>query len=549
MADSASSNPTDWGAAEIARRIARREVSAREVVEAHIDRIDEVDGKLNAVILPRFEEALAEAQAADERQAGIAAGQASSGALGPLHGVPITVKACFATAGQTATVGNSVGNVSERDALLVRRLKSAGAILLGKTNIPQMMTWHECDNPVYGCTNNPWDRGRTPGGSTGGEAAIIAARGSPLGLGNDLGGSIRVPCHFCGIHGLKPTSFRLPREGSIVTLRGLDSIVTQPGPMARHVEDLWLALRVMGDNSDGYVAGDVSAAPLPDPAKIDVSQLKIAALTYDGLFPASAGIKRAVHEAAAALRKRGATVVEFDHEATHELLGHGEFLDVYCGLLGSDGGADARRMTCGVKLDWRAARLLWIAGLRMPTRMAVARGLRLAGQRWMARMVTLVRPLSADAARQLAFSRQKFARSVTDQLMAQQIDALLMPPHALPAPQHVKGFDLVAAAGYSIVINMLGFPAGVVSTTRIRPGEDHGRRSGRDQVERQAAAVDRGSVGMPVGVQVVGLPWREDVVLATMAALEQAFESAADYPNRARVPVVASGTRSATIRK
>lgn len=541
MADFASTNPTDWGAAEIARRIARREVSAVEVVQAHTDRIAEVDGRLNAVILPRLKEALAEAAAADQRQT-------RGDSLGPLHGVPFTAKACFATAGQTATVGNTPGTVSEKDALLVRRLKAAGAILLGKTNIPQMMTWHECDNPVYGCTNNPWDRSRTPGGSTGGEAAIIAARGSPLGLGNDLGGSIRVPCHFCGIHGLKPTSFRLPREGSISTLRGLDSIVTQPGPMARHVEDLWLAFRVMGDNSDGYVAGDVTPAPLPDPAKVDVSQLKIAVLTYDGLFPASTGIQRAVIEAAEALRQQGAKIVELDMDATHELLGHGEFLDIYCGLLGSDGGADARRMTRGIKLDWRVARLMWIAGLRLATRMAVARGLRLAGQKWMARMVTLVRPISADAARQLAYSRQRFTRSVLDKLVADRFDAILMPPHALPAPQHVKGFDLVAAAGYAMLINLLGFPAGVVSTTRIRPGEDHGRRAGRDQVERQAAAVDRGSVGLPIGVQVVGLPWREDTVLSVLAALEEAFASKPDYPNQTLVPAVAREGKLATIR-
>ncbi len=549
MADFASTNSTDWGAAEIARRIARREVSVHEVVQAHVERIQDVDGRLNAVIMPRFEEALSEARTADEALASGAAAGVGNGKLGPLFGVPITVKACFATVGQTATVGNTPGHLSDRDALLVRRLKAAGAILLGKTNVPQMMTWHECDNPVYGCTNNPWDLGRTPGGSTGGEAAIIAARGSPLGLGNDLGGSIRVPCHFCGIHGLKPTSFRLPREGSISVLRGLDSIVTQPGPMARHVEDLWLALRVMGDNSDGYVAGDVTPAPLPDPAKVDVAQLRIAALTHDGLFPASAGIKRAVRDAADALRRRGATIVEFDLDATHELLGHGEFLDVYCGLLGSDGGADARRMTRGIKLDWRVARLMWIAGLRMPTRVAVARGLRLAGQKWMARLVMLVRPLSADAARQLAHARQRFARSVIDQLVAQRIDALLMPPHALPAPQHVRGYDLVAAAGYAMLINLLGFPAGVISITRVREGEDHGRRAGRDQVERQAAAVDRGSVGLPIGVQVVGLPWREDVVLATMFALEQAYTSTPDYPNRTRVPAVASGSRSATMRK
>jgi len=549
VTDISSTNPTDWGAAEIARRIARREISASQVVQAHIDRIEEVDRRVNAVILPRFEWALHEAKKADELLAKGTAGQAGNGTLGPLFGVPFTVKACFATAAQPATVGNSPGTVSDRDALLIKRLKSAGAILLGKTNIPQMMTWHECDNPVYGRTNNPWDLGRTPGGSTGGEAAIIAARGSPLGLGNDLGGSIRVPCHFCGIHGLKPTSFRLPREGSIVTLRGIDSIVTQPGPMARHVEDLWLGLRIMGDNSDGYIAGDVAPGPMPDPAKIDVTRLKFAALTYDGLFPASAGIQRAVLDAAAALRKRGATVVEFDSKATHELLGHGEFLDMYCSMLGSDGGADARRSTRGVKLDWRVARLMWIAGLRTATRMAVARGLRLAGQKWMARMVTLVRPMSADAARQLAHARQRYTRTVIDKLVAERFDALLMPPHALPAPQHVKAFDLVAAAGYAMLVNLLGFPAGVVSISRIRAGEELGRRAGRDQVERQAVAVDRGSVGMPIGVQVVGLPWREDVVLSAMLAIEQAFISAPDYPNQTRVPAVARQEKVGTMPK
>lgn len=526
--------PTDWGAAEIARRVARREISARDVVQAYIDRIEDVNGRLNAVILPRFEEALADAAAADERHA-------RRETIGPLHGVPITVKCCFATAGQPASIGNARGEISSHDALLVRRLKKAGAVLLGKTNVPQMMTWHECDNPIFGCTNNPWDLGRTPGGSTGGEAAIIGARGSPLGLGNDLGGSIRVPAHFCGIHGLKPTSFRLPREGSITTLRGLDSIVTQPGPMARRVEDLRLALHVMADSSDGYVAGDVTPAALPDAAAVDIAKLKIAVMTEDGILPASAGIKRATLEAADALRRRGATVVDLDSDAVQHLFGNGEFFDIYCGLLGADGGADARRMTRGVKLDWRVARLMWIAGLRMPTRVAVARGLRIAGQKWMARMVMLVRPLSSDASRQLAYARHRYSRGVLDRLAAERIDALILPPHALPATQHVKGFDLVAAAGYSMLFNLLGFPAGVVSTSRVRKGEDHGRRISRDQVERQAAAVDRGSVGLPIGVQVAARSWREDIVLAVMAALEAEFETSADYPGKVRVPLADAG--------
>jgi fatty acid amide hydrolase len=523
-------NPTDWGAAEIARRIARREVSSREVVAAFIERIEAVDGKINAVVVRRFEEARREAAAADEQSA-------RGEPIGLLHGVPVTVKECFHVAGTQATIGLTTrqGELSADDGLLIGRLKRAGAIVLGKTNVPQLMTWYECDNPVYGRTNNPWDLARSCGGSTGGEAAIVAARGSPLGLGNDLGGSIRIPCHFCGIHGLKPTSFRLPRAGAVTTQRGLEAMVTQAGPLARHVEDLWLALRVLADRSDGYVGGDVAPGPLPDPAGVDVSRLRIAVMTDDGVLPASASLRRAVREAADALAARGATIVDFA-PAGQPLFSTAESLDIYCGLIGADGGADARRLAKGSKLDWRVGRLLWIAGLRPQTRLAVANGLRLAGQRWMARLVSIARPLSTDLYRQLSYQKQHFVRGAIDSLAEQRIDAILCPPHALPATQHIKGFDLLVAASYSMLFNLLGFPAGVVATSRVRPGEDQPRRAGRDHVERRAALVERGSSGLPVGVQVAALPWREDVVLAVMSALEAHFATGSDYPLHQRVP-------------
>ncbi len=211
-----SSNPIHWSAGEIARRIARREISAVEVARAFVARIEAVNPRLNAVVVSLFEHALQEAAAADDRQS-------RGEPLGPLHGVPITVKECFYVAGTPSTIGLTspqFRQLIDKDGLSVARMRRAGAIVLGKTNLPQLMIWHESDNPVYGRTNNPWDLSRTCGGSTGGEAAIIAARGSPLGIGNDLGGSIRVPCHFCGIHGIRPTSLRMARSGSARTLRG-----------------------------------------------------------------------------------------------------------------------------------------------------------------------------------------------------------------------------------------------------------------------------------------------------------------------------------------
>jgi len=399
------------------------------------------------------------------------------------------------------------------------------------------MIWHESDNPVYGRTNNPWDLERTSGGSTGGEAAIIAARGSPLGIGNDLGGSIRVPCHFCGIHGIRPTSLRMTRSGSSRTLRGFETFITQAGPMARHVEDLWLGLQALTDSSDGFVASDVVPSPLPDPASVDVSKLKIAAWGNDGVFPPSPSVSRAVREAAAHLRQCGADVIELDPAEVERQFSANEAFDLYCALVGSDGGADARRLARGSTLDPRVARLLWIAGLSRPLRAVVVAGLRRSGQHWMARLVNHARPRSTDAYWQLVDRKNQLAAQVIANMRRQKVDALLCPPHALPAMPHVKAFDLLAAASYSMLINLLGLPSGTISTTRVAAGEDNSRPQSRDSVLRKARITDEGSIGLPVGVQVSSLPWREDVVLAVMAAIEKSVAVNADYPGSCVVPV------------
>jgi fatty acid amide hydrolase len=160
------------------------------------------------------------------------------------------------------------------------------------------------------------------------------------------------------------------------------------------------------------------------------------------------------------------------------------------------------------------------------------------GQQWMARLVSRARPLTADQFWQLTNQRKLFVQAFTNQFRAQGFDAVLCPPHGLPAMQHVKGFDLIAAASYSFLFNLLGWPAGTVSLTRVRTGEEGSRPDCRDQVSRQAQAVDRKSAGLPVGVQVAALPWREDVVLALMSALEADFRDTIDYPGKAIVPAI-----------
>jgi fatty acid amide hydrolase len=317
--------------------------------------------------------------------------------------------------------------------------------------------------------------------------------------------------------------------------------------MARHVADLSLALGVLGDSSDGFLAGDVPPVPFSPPEEVDLRGLTIGVFDDDQVFPASTSLKRLVGEAADALRERGANVVPWPVPRLPAVLGIANYFDLYCALIGADGGNDVRRIVDGDKLDWRVSRLLALASLSVPTRALVTGGLSLFGQTWMSRLVDVARPRSADVYRRLSYAKSKFAKAVTQQLQDAGIDALLGPPHALPAMQHVKGFDLIAAASYSMLFNLLGFPAGTVSLSRVRAGEENGRpTTTRDQVERQALAVDRGSAGLPIGVQVAALPWREDIVLAVMGALEQSFDSRGSRNTGRRRPT--ADRRSAAVR-
>ena len=285
----ASDEITRMGAAEIARRIAAGDLSCCEVLESHIRRIESVNPRINALVVPLFERARREAIAAD-------AARDRGEPLGKLHGVPFTVKEFFGAADTAVTLGISgwAARVSAKDSPLVEKLRKAGAILLGKTNVPQIGLMIETDNPLYGRTNNPWNLSRSAGGSTGGEAALIAAGGSPLGLGSDGGGSIRQPCHCCGIHGLKPTGGRLSTVGltGAAHFPNLPRAWVQPGPMARRVEDLTLAIEVLvapvSEPRDPLVA----PVPFGDPSAVSVGELRFAMYTDDGYFPAAPAVRR-----------------------------------------------------------------------------------------------------------------------------------------------------------------------------------------------------------------------------------------------------------------
>jgi amidase len=295
-----------WSATNLAKAIREKRLSSQEVIRAHLDRIEAVNHKVNAVTVVLAEDALREAREADEK---IAAGVD----LGPLHGVPITVKENIDLVGSATTHG-IVGlkdSLPENDAPIVAHLKQAGAIPIGRTNLPDFgMRWHT-DNDLHGATLNPWDPSRTPGGSSGGEAAAIATGMSPLGVGGDMGGSLRYPAQCCGITTIKPSFGRVSRIATSIFPDPplfYEQVAEVYGPMARHVGDLRLALEVMSrpDQSDPWWTPALRlGSTMPGPIRV--------ALTTD---PAGCGgspdVAEGVRKAAGILADAGYVIEEVD---------------------------------------------------------------------------------------------------------------------------------------------------------------------------------------------------------------------------------------------
>jgi len=256
-------------ATEQARLIREGDISSEELIRAHLEQIERVNPRLNAVVEVLDEEALRAAKAVDTKRA-------RGGRLRLFEGVPFSVKDAIEVAGticSAGTLGRRNAARSQRDATVVARLRAAGAIPIARTNLPDLLFAFESDNLIFGRTNNPYDLSRTAGGSSGGEAALIAACGSPFGLGSDAAGSVRVPAHFCGIASLKPTSGRLPRTGHVPPAGGWIEMLWQIGPMARRVEDLDGMMRVLR-GPDGE---DRTVVPMPyrDPGEIDLDRLRV----------------------------------------------------------------------------------------------------------------------------------------------------------------------------------------------------------------------------------------------------------------------------------
>jgi amidase len=289
---------------ELVAALRSKAVSASEVVDHTIARIEALDGRLNAVVVRDFDRARDAAKAADDALA--------RGERRPLLGVPTTIKEAFNVAGLPTTWGSPRFEhfVPPEDALVVSRLKSAGAVVLGKTNVPLVLADFQSYNDVYGTTNNPWDVGRSPGGSSGGSAAALAAGFGPLSIGSDIGGSLRVPAHFCGVYAHKPTLGLVPMRGynapPLAPLPGHGDLAVL-GPMTRTAADLGLTLDVIA-GPDEYAAGVGYRLALPAPRHTDLVDFRVLVVDTHPLIPTGSAVREAIGRLAERLAHAGVTV-------------------------------------------------------------------------------------------------------------------------------------------------------------------------------------------------------------------------------------------------
>jgi len=472
-------------ATALARAIRNKKLTSREATESHLERIARLNGPINALVVVDREGALKAARAADRA--------ASKGAtLGPLHGVPITIKEAFDVAGLRTTSSHPPlkDNVAKSDASLVARLRAAGAVILGKTNVPELCADFQTESLLFGPSKNAWDARRTAGGSTGGGAVAVAARLSPLELGSDIGGSVRNPAHYNGIFSLKPTEWRVPSRGHVPDLPGVTRVTRYMGvfgPLARSVDDLDVALRIIA-GPDGHEA-EVPPVPIGPTPKLKASDLRIAVLESNPLVAVSQDTAKVVQATAKLLSKAGARVKRAEPAGLDWTKGWEDWSDLF------------QYQVNALKPLEQRQRLMAMSAASDPSARSTARGARLDIAEFFA----------------LLDRRDGLIRQCQDFL--DNYDAWLMPvmPDAAFIRQSQRDPLLIdgkpypyffAGTSYNFLANLTGLPSIVLPCGFSKEG-------------------------LPIGLQLTGKRWGEAKLLGVAKALEKLLPPCPVPPNYA----------------
>jgi len=459
-------------ATRLADLVRSREIRSREVVEAHIDRAQRVNPTLNAIVRDRYEAARREADSADQ-----ALRESGPTGLPPLHGVPCTIKECFALEGMPNSSGlvSRRNVISGRDATAVARVRAAGAIPIGVTNVSELCMWMETNNRVYGRTNNPYDPERIVGGSSGGEGAIVGAGASPFGIGSDIGGSIRMPAFFNGVFGHKPSGGLVPGTGQYPMAHGDALRYLTTGPICRRAEDLWPLLKILA-GPDGEDAG-CREMPLGDPATVRFAGMRVVTVPDDGVRSPTRDLQEAQAHAAAELARAGAIVTEARVKDLRYAF------DIWSAMLSAAGGPSFREMLADGGPSRPGVHLLrWLSVGAPPTQPTL--------------VLALVEPLPklTPGRTRRMLERGRELRAALDELVGDGV--MLYPPYPEPAPRHARPLVSPFNWVYTAILNVMELPV-----TQVPMGLN--------------------AEGLPLGVQVAARAGADHRTIAVARLLEE----------------------------
>jgi fatty acid amide hydrolase 2 len=462
---------TERSALELARAIRERDVSARDVVEAHIERHERFAPRVNAIVVDRYERARAEADAADER---LRAGEKPPP---PLLGVPFTVKESIALAGMPQAAGLLARRQyrSSETAPAVQRLLDAGAIALGVTNTSELTLWIESTNRLYGTTSNPYDSARAAGGSSGGEGAAVGCGGSPFGVGSDIAGSIRVPAFFCGVFGHKPSPGLVPNTGMYPPSPGEAAAMLQTGPLARRARDLMPLLELMaGPDPGDPMSREVE---LGDPATVSLEGMRVTTVEESSLLPMSRELRDARERAVGALVAAGASVRRIALRSWRRAV------LPYLVTLQAGAGQSTTQLLADAGLPKPTLRSLLARDgpHTLPTRLTLA--------------AELLPPVDGRRREKLLKAGRELASELTDAIGD---GVLLHPAHPRLAPRHGRTVGRSWLLTPAAVFNLAGVPV-----TEVPLGLN--------------------AAGLPLGVQVAAGRDRDHVAIAVALELERVF--------------------------
>ncbi|CAH1237817.1 FAAH [Branchiostoma lanceolatum] len=497
---------------ELSQQLKDGQLSAVHVLQAFQEKATLENERLNCLTEP-VPDALARAKDLD----------AGDGKRGLLHGVPVSIKDNINIKGMASTMGvtKHLDAPAEEDAVIVQVLKKQGAVPFVKTNVPQALLSFACSNPVFGETVNPADPARTPGGSSGGEGALIGSGGSILGVGSDGAGSVRIPAHFCGVCGFKPTAHRISEKGFKSSSPGEQGVVPAPGLLARDVDCLALGMKALLVPDMFHLDPQVVPIPFRQEMYEDKKPMRIGYFTALEACPTTPSMGRAVIMAKEALEKAGHTLVAFDPPDQLYVIA-----DLVVKLINADCGQTSKtKWLKGEIMDDRIKTLVIV--MTMPNYLRKIFGF-------------LLKPIWPYTSRLLSYrllgsifdlwqrlvEREEYVQTFLAEWRGAKLDALLCPAFSTPACKPEDASRLITAANYTVLFNLLNFPAGVVPVTTVTE-EDDSRLDNNLLVDTSGdinhhliRKTTKGAVGLLVAVQCVALPWQEERCLRLMKEVE-----------------------------